>query len=62
MVKKVITNIGSSKASDPDFIPVVVIKKCEPALSYILTELFNIYLKKSFFTRFLEGLIDGPCI
>ena len=43
MVKKVITNLinGSSKASGPDCIPVVVLKNCEPELSYILAELFN---------------------
>ena len=35
MVKKVITNLDSSKASGPDCIPVVVLKNCEPELSYI---------------------------
>ena len=30
MVKKVITNLDLSKASDPDCIPVVVLKNCEP--------------------------------
>ena len=49
MVKKVITNIDLSKVSDPDYIPVVVLKNCEPELSYILAELFNICLKKSCF-------------
>ena len=38
-----------SKASGPDSIPVVVLKNCEPELSYILAELFNKYLKKSSF-------------
>ena len=33
MVKKVITNPDSSKASGPDCIPVVVLKNCEPELS-----------------------------
>ena len=41
MVKKVITNLDLSKASGPDCIPVVVLKNCEPELSYILAELFN---------------------
>ena len=36
MVKKVITNLDSSKASGPDCIPEVVLKNCEPELSYIL--------------------------
>ena len=49
MVKKVITNLDSSKASGPDCIPVVVLKNCEPELSYILAELFNMCLKDSCF-------------
>ena len=49
MVKKVITNLDLSKASGPDCIPVVVLKNCEPELSYILAELFNKCLKESCF-------------
>ena len=49
MVKKVITNFDLSKASRTDCIPVVVLKNCEPELSYILTELFNKCLKESCF-------------
>ena len=49
MVKKVITNLDSSKASGPDCIPVVVLKNCEPELSYILAKLFNMCLKESCF-------------
>ena len=49
MVKKIITNLNSSKASSPDCIPVVVLTKCEPDLSYILTELFSKFLKESCF-------------
>ena len=49
MVKRVITNLDSSKASGPDCIPVVVLKNCEPELSYILAELFNMCLKESCF-------------
>ena len=49
MVKKVITNFDSSKASGPDCIPVVVLKNCEPELSYKLAELFNMCLKESCF-------------
>ena len=45
MVKKVITNPDSSKASGPDCIPVVVLKNCEPELSFILAKLFNKCLK-----------------
>ena len=49
MAKKVITNLDSSKASSPDCIPVVVLKNCEPELSYILAKLFNKCLKESCF-------------
>ena len=49
MVKKVILNLNLSKASGPDCIPVVVLKNCEPKLSYILAELFNNCLKESCF-------------
>ena len=45
IVKKVITNLDSSKASGPHCIPVVVLKNCEPELSYILAELFKTCLK-----------------
>ena len=49
MVKKVIMNLDLSKASGLDCIPVVVLKNCEPELSYILAELFNKCLKESLF-------------
>ena len=42
-------NLDLSKASNPDCIPVVVIKNCEPELSYILAEHFNKCLKESCF-------------
>ena len=46
-VKKVITNLDLSKTSGPDCIPVVVLKKCDPELPYVLAELFNNCLKES---------------
>ena len=49
MVKKVILNLDLSKASGPDCIPVTVLKKRDPELSYILVELFNKCLKESCF-------------
>ena len=49
MVKKVIMNLDLPKASHPDCISVVVLKNCEPELSYILAELFNKHLKESCF-------------
>ena len=50
MVKKVITNLDSSKASGPDCIPAVVLKNCELELSYILAKLFNMCLEESCFS------------
>ena len=49
MVKKVIMNLDLSKAFGPDCIPVVVLKNCEPEVSYILAELFNKCLKEPCF-------------
>ena len=49
IVKKVVTNLDSSKTPSPVCIPVAVLKKCEPELSYILAELFNMCLKESCF-------------
>ena len=49
MVKEVITNLDTSKASGLDCMPVVVLKNCEPTLSYMLAELFNMCLKESYF-------------
>ena len=49
IVKKVLTNLDLSKASGPDSIPVLALKSCEPELSYLLAQLFNKYLKESYF-------------
>ena len=49
MVKKVTMNLDLSKVFGSDCIPVVVLKKGEPELSYILAELFNKCLKGSCF-------------
>ena len=49
VVKEVLMNLDLSKTSGPDCIPVVVLKNCEPELSYILAELFNKRLKESSF-------------
>ena len=58
MVRNIIANFDLSKSSGSD----VILKNCEPELSYILSELFIMCLKESFFFRFLEGLICGPCV
>ena len=57
MVKKVITNLNSSKASGPDCIPVVIPKNCEHELSYVLAEIFNMCLKKSCFPGLLGAVL-----
>ena len=49
MVKMVIMNPNLPKASGPDCIPVMVLQNCESELSYILAELFNKCLKRSYF-------------
>ena len=49
MFKKVIMKLDLSKASGPECILVVVLRNCEPELPYILAELFNKYLKESWF-------------
>ena len=56
MVKKVITNLDSSKAPGPDCIPVVVLRNCEPELFYIQAELFSKCLKESCFPNFEVSL------
>ena len=52
IVKKVITNLYLSKVPVPDCIPVVVLKNCEPRLSYVLAELFSKCLMESYFPDF----------
>ena len=52
MVKKVIMNLDLFKASGLDFIPVVVLKNCEPEFSYTLAELDFIH------TSFSKSLLN----
>ena len=47
MVKKVIRALDLS-ASAPDCVPLVVLKNCEPEVSYRLADRFNICLKESY--------------
>ena len=42
-------NLDLSNVSGPDCIPVVVPVSCVPELSYIPAELFNKFLKESYF-------------
>ena len=60
MVKKVITDLDSSKASSPDYIPVVVLKNCESELSCILAKLFKMFLKQSYFPDCWNVLLMVP--
>ena len=61
MVKNVITNLDFSKQFCPGCIPMVVLKSCEPELSYILAEIFSVS-EGVCLSRLLEGLIGGLCI
>ena len=54
IVKKVVMNLDLSKASGPDCILVVVLKNCEPELSYILAEIYNKCFKESCFPNCWE--------
>ena len=49
LVKNVIHNLDLLKASGPDCILVVVLKNCEPQLSYLLDDLFNMCQQKFVF-------------
>ena len=68
MVRKIIMNLDLSKAPGPDCIPVVILKNCEPELSYILAELQQVSqcaptsVLGVFFSGLLEGFICGLCI
>ena len=48
-VAKAISNLDPSTASGPDNIPVIVLQKCSPELSAILSKLFNKCLAESSF-------------
>ena len=60
MVKTIIMSLDLSKASGPDCIPLVVLRNCEPELSYILAELFNKCVKKSCFPDCWKVLLVVP--
>ena len=48
--------------SGPDCIPVVILKNCEPELSYILDELFNKCLKEPCFPDCWEVSLVVPVL
>ena len=57
MIKKVIKNLDSSKASGPDCIPLVLLTSCEPELSYILAEPVKMCLKVNCFPDCWKDLL-----
>ena len=57
----ILTNLDISKVPGLNCILVVFLKICEPELSYILAELFNVS-EEILFSRLLEDLIGGSCI
>ena len=46
LVKNVISNLDLLKTSGPNCILVVVLKNCQPQLSYVLDDLFNMCLQE----------------
>ena len=54
------TNLDLSKLVGLDCIPVVVLKNCEPELSYILDELFNMCLKECCFPDYWKASLVVP--
>ena len=60
MIKMVITYLDSSKASGPDYIPMVILKDCKPEHSYILAELLNMCLKESCFPDYWKVSSEVP--
>ena len=60
MAQKVITNLDSSKVSIPDCILVVLLKNCEPELSYILIEPLNMCPKESCFPDYWKVSLVVP--
>ena len=49
LVKNVINKLDLLKPSGPNCILVVVLKNCEPQLSYVLDDLFNMCLREFIF-------------
>ena len=49
LVRAIILDLDVAKASGPDSIPVIVLKKCVPEFSSILSKLFNLCLRESCF-------------
>ena len=60
LVEKIKRNLDLSKVSDPDHIRVVVLKNCEPKLSYRLAELINMWLKEFNFLDFWKVSLMVP--
>ena len=62
MVKMVIKSFDWSLATGPICIQVLVLKNCEPELSYILAELFNVCLEESCFPDYWKVSLVVPIL
>lgn len=62
IVEKVINYLHSTGASGPDCILELFLKRCQPELSYVLVDLFNICLENPLFFSLLESLVGGNCV
>ena len=60
LVKKVVINLDFSKLSDTGFIPVMVLKNCDPELSYIPAELVNMCMREPCFPYYLKVSSVAP--
>ena len=60
LVKMIISSLDSAKASGPDCTPVAILNNCERERSYILVDLFNMYLKESCFPDCWKVLSAAP--
>ena len=60
LVQNATTKLELSKVSEPDRIPVVILKNCEPEPSYILAELITLCLKESCFPDCWKVLFVVP--
>ena len=60
LVKKVIMNLGSSNASGPDCIPLVVLKNCDPELSELKESCFPDCWKVSLVVLVFRNIGERP--
>ena len=61
MIKKA-TALDFSKASGPNYIPVVAVTNCEPELLYILVDFINFWFMESCFKDYWKVLSVIPVL